>query len=121
GDANSRLNLGIAYSHLDMFAESEVAADYALKGDLNEHGYVVAFQVKAVAALGLREFPKANKYAEQSFNLSGSTSYLMLLWELAAAQSGDLEKFYEATAAAEKKLPKESADLRYLSDVLEAY
>jgi ATP/maltotriose-dependent transcriptional regulator MalT len=45
----------------------------------------------------------------------------MLLWELAAAQSGDLEKFYEVTAAAEKKLPKESAELRPLTDVVEAY
>ena len=45
----------------------------------------------------------------------------MLLWQLAAAQTGDLDKFYEATAAAEKKLPKEFADSRPLIDVVEAY
>jgi tetratricopeptide (TPR) repeat protein len=121
-DPNTRLNLGIAYSNLNMFAEAETAADYALKeSNLNQHGYVVAFQVKAGAALGLREFGKAVNYAEQGFNLSGGSPYLMLLWELAAAQTGDLDKFYEATAAIEKKLPKESAESRPFTDVVEAY
>lgn len=121
-DANSRLNLGIAYSNLGMFAEAENAADYALKeSGLSQHGYVVAFQVKAMAALGLREFPKAINYAEQGFSTGPGSPYLMLLWQLAAAQTGDLDKFYEAIAAIEKRLPKEFAESRPLTDVVEAY
>jgi len=104
------------------FAEAENAADYALKeSGLSQHGYVVAFQVKAMAALGLREFPKAINYAEQGFSTGPGSPYLMLLWQLAAAQTGDLDKFYEAIAAIEKRLPKEFAESRPLTDVVEAY
>jgi tetratricopeptide (TPR) repeat protein len=122
-DANVRLNLGIAYSHLEMFAEAEAAADYALKDapGLTQHGYLVAFQVKAAAALGLREFGKAFNYAEQAFKLNPSSTYLMSIWQLAAAQNGDLDRFYEVTAATEKALAKEYAVYRPRIDAVEAY
>jgi tetratricopeptide (TPR) repeat protein len=122
-DANVRLNLGIAYSRLEMFAEAEAAADYVLKEapGLTQHGYLVAFQVKATAALGEREFGKAFNYAEQAFKLNPSSTYLMSVWQLAAAQNGDLEKFYEVIAATEKAMAKESAIYRPRIDAVEAY
>jgi len=122
-DANSRLNLGIAYTHLEMFAEAEAAADYALKESpgLTEHGYLVAFQVKATAALGQRDFAKAMNYAEQAFKLNPSSAYLMSVWQLAAAQNGDLEKFYEIAAATQKALPAETAAFKARFEALEAY
>jgi tetratricopeptide (TPR) repeat protein len=123
GDANARLNMGIAFEHLQMFAEAEGAADYVLKEDtgLTEHGYVVAFQVKAVAALGQREFAKAMDYADQAFRLNPSSTYLMSLWQLAAAQNGDLDKFYEVVAANEKALPQDYARLRSRTNAVEAF
>jgi tetratricopeptide (TPR) repeat protein len=122
-DAGSRLNLGIAYNHLEMFAEAETAADYALKqyGGLTQHGYVVAFQVKAGAALGLREFAKAADYAQQSFEVDPPSGYPMLLWLLAAAQTGDMGKFYDAVTASQKRLPSDYSISRARIDMLEAY
>ena len=123
GDAGVRLNLGIAYSHLQMFAEADGAADYVLKHDtgLTEHGYLVAFQVKATAALGQRDFAKAIDYADQAFRLNPTSAYLMSLWELSAAQVGDLQKFYDVTAASEKAMPAQYAVLRSRIDAVEAY
>jgi tetratricopeptide (TPR) repeat protein len=122
-DANSRLNMGLAYSHLEMFVEADAAADYALKESpgLTEHGYLVAFEVKTEAALGQRDFAKAMNYAEQAFKLNPSSTYLMSVWQLAAAQNGDLEKFYEVAAATQKALPAEMAGFRSRFDALEAY
>ena len=123
GDAGVRLNLGIAYSHLQMFAEADAAADYVLKHDtgLTEHGYLVVFQVKATAALGQRDFAKALDYADQAFRLNPTSGYLMALWELSAAQVGDLQKFYDITAASEKAMPSQYAVLRSRIDAVEAY
>lgn len=122
-DANARLNLGIAYTHLEMFADADAAADYALKESpgLTEHGYLVAFQVKATAALGQRDFAKALNYGEQAFKLNPSSTYLMSVWLLAAAQNGDPEKFYQVGAATQKALPAETAGFSSRFDALEAY
>lgn len=123
-DANVRLNQGLAYIELSMFSEAEDAASYVFNSTkirLTEHGFGIAFQIKAAAALGRRDFAKAVDYAEKAFQYSPSRSYLMSLWQLAAAQNGDLEKFSQVIEASEKALPKEFANLRGRTDALEAY
>jgi tetratricopeptide (TPR) repeat protein len=122
-DANVRLNLGIAYWHLQKYAEADAAADYALQqtGGLTQHGYVVAYQVKASAALGNREFARAFDYADQAARLDPSSTYIMCLSAFAGAASGDLTKFNEIMRAFEKSLPTEYARLRPRLDAVEAF
>ena len=121
-DVSVRLNLGIAYFKLRMFAEADAAADYALKDDgLSEYGHAVAFQVKANAALGRRDFAAALEFAQKAFEANPRSNYLMSLWQFAAAQLGDLQKFYQVIEATEKMLPNEYAKLRCRADAAEAY
>jgi tetratricopeptide (TPR) repeat protein len=121
-DVSTRLNLGIAYFHVGMFDEADASADLGLKDSgLSEYGYAIAYQIKANAALGRRDFAKAVNFAEKSFQANPSSNYVMMLWQLAAAQTGDLEKFYEVVEATEKALPKEYAQLRCRTDAIEAY
>jgi tetratricopeptide (TPR) repeat protein len=122
-DANVRLNLGIAYWHLQKYAEADAAADYALQHSpgLTQHGYVVAYQVKASAALGNHEFAKALDYVDQASRLDPASTYLMCLSAFAAAASGDLTKFNEIMRGFEKSIPTEFVRLRPRLDALEAF
>jgi tetratricopeptide (TPR) repeat protein len=120
-NAGRRLNLGIAYGRLRMFEKADAAADYGLKQSLTPHGYGVAFQVKAIAALGRRDFAQALTFAEKAFQANPGSTFLMLLWQFAAAQTGDLATFYQVVAATEKALPKQSAEFRPRTAALEAY
>jgi tetratricopeptide (TPR) repeat protein len=121
-DANIRLDLGIAYWHLQKYAEADAAADYALQQTgLSKHGYSVAYQVKAQAALGNHEFAKSLDYADQAFRLEPNSPYMMLLMAMAGAASGDLAKFNEVISTFEKINPAELARLRPRFDALEAF
>ena len=120
-DVSTRLNLGVAYSRLGMFDEADAAADYGLKHPgLTARGHAVAYQVKANAALGRRDFSKALDFAEKAFQADPSSDYFMALWQFAAAQAGDVQKFYEVVEATEKALPKAYETLRGRTDILEA-
>jgi tetratricopeptide (TPR) repeat protein len=120
-DANVRLNLGIAYWRLQKYPEAEAAADYALQQQgLTKHGYAIAYQVKANAALGSHEFGKALDYADQASKLEPGVTYLMLLSALAAAASGDQAKFNDVMRSSEKDNPPEYARLRPRLDAVEA-
>ncbi len=46
---------------------------------------------------------------------------MMSLWQLSAAQTGDLQKFYQVIEASEKTLPTEYANRRGRADAVEAY
>jgi tetratricopeptide (TPR) repeat protein len=122
-DANVRLNLGIAYWHLQKYAEADAAADYALDqpGGLTQHGYVVAYEVKASAALGNHEFAKAFDYADQAARLDPSSAYVMCLSAFAGAASGDLTKFNEIMRTFQAAVPTEFARLRPRLDAVEAF
>jgi len=121
-DVSTRLNLGIAYYKLRMFDEADASADQGLKdSSLSEHGNAVAYEIKANAALGHRDFAKALDFAEKAFQVKQPSRYGMSLWQLAAAQNGDLQKFYEVVRATEKALPKEYATRRDSIDAVEAY
>lgn len=122
-DVSTRLNLGNAYFMLRMFAEADSAVDYVLKDGKNLSGYGrgVAFQVKANAALGRRDFASALNFAEIAFRANPQSDYLMSLWQFAAAQTGDLESFYQVMKATEEALPSDYARLRGRTDAIEAY
>ena len=122
-DVSTRLNLGNAYFQLRMFAEADSAVDYVLKDGkgLSAYGRGVAFQVKANAALGRRDFASALNFAEIAFRANPQSDYLMSLWQFAAAQTGDLEKFYQVIKATEEALPSDYARLRGRTDAIEAY
>ena len=121
-DVSTRLNLGIAYFKLRMFAEADSAVDNVLQeGKISEYGRGVAFQVKANAALGRRDFAPALNFAETAFLANPRSDYLMSLWQFAAAQTGNLEKFYQVIKATEAALPSDYARLRGRTDAIEAY
>jgi tetratricopeptide (TPR) repeat protein len=122
-DVSTRLNLGTAYFMLRMFAEADAAVDHVLKDgkNLNDYGRGVAFQVKANAALGRRDFASALNFAEIAFRANPRSDYLMSLWQFAAAQTGDLERFYQVIKATEEALPSDYARLRGRTDAIEAY
>jgi tetratricopeptide (TPR) repeat protein len=121
-DVNARLNLGNAAGKLGRFDEAESAADYVLdnKLGLNQHGYVVAYQVKAIAALGHHDYQKSISFAEKSFALTRTTFDLFLL-QLAAARSGDFEKLGEASRKFEEAKPEEYQQVRLQVDAVTAY
>jgi tetratricopeptide (TPR) repeat protein len=122
-DIGRTLNLGVAYNALGMFTEGDAVASSVLDRErgLNDYGLGVAFQVKAGAALSRHDFAQALNYAEKAFRSNPTSPYLMSLWQLAAAQNNDLERFYQANSAAEKALPKEFGNLKPRRDAIEAY
>jgi tetratricopeptide (TPR) repeat protein len=121
-DVSVRLNLGFAAYHLGMWDEAEAAADYVLKDpeSVSEYGSLVAYQVKAMGALGRKDYETAIRFAEKAFALN-QKSFDITLVQIAAAQSGNLEKVREATASFQKVDPKRYDELRFQIDAIEAY
>jgi len=121
-DVSIRLNLGVACYHQGMFDEADAAADYVLdnKLGLSEHGFLVAYQVKAVAALGHRDYLKSIFYAEKSFELNRCTFDVSLV-QFAAAQIGDLEKLDDASRKFRQVLPAEYEKRKYQVDAVKAF
>jgi tetratricopeptide (TPR) repeat protein len=122
-DANTRLNLGLSYIDLGMFSEADDAASYVFNDRimLTDYGFGIAFQIRAAAALGQRDFVKAVDYAEKAFQYQPTRVYLISLWQLAAAQTGDLEKFYHVVETTDKTAPRDYPNPRARTDVIEAY
>jgi tetratricopeptide (TPR) repeat protein len=119
-----RLNLGNACYHVGMFDEAEVAANYALKDSegLSEHGFQVAWQVKAMAALGHQNYRNAVLYGEKLFNCEACrSSFEYSLVQLAAAQTGDLARVEEASRRFQEALPKKFEDVRFQIEAVEAF
>ena len=121
-NASIRLNLGIAYDKVGMFDDADAAVEYILdhKLGLSEYGYGVACEVQALAALGRREFAKSMGYAQKAFEIHQNT-FEMSMWQLAAAQNGDLKEFYEVSNQCKQILPKGYLELQERTDALEAF
>jgi hypothetical protein len=113
-DVVFRLNLAVAYNQVGMFAEAETAADYALANEtaLSEHGRSVAYNAKALAALGRQEYSKAIAFGEKTF-ASHSCDCAFSLVMLAAAETGDLAKLAETVQKFQEQEP-EKFELRKL-------
>jgi tetratricopeptide (TPR) repeat protein len=107
-DVSMRLNMGVSYYKVGMFAEAEAAADYVFDHQLplSDHGLVVAFDVKAMGALARSDYQVSIKSAEQAFTIEPHPFDIFLIM-LAAAQTGDVQKVMEASGHMERTLPQE--------------
>ena len=107
-DVSIRLNLGVAYYRLRMFAEAEAAADYVLDHQLglSKHGYAVAYNVKAMGLLSRGDYSNSISFAEKAFDID-QWRFDIYLVMLAAAQTGDLQKLEEAARKFQQALPAE--------------
>lgn len=107
-DVNTRLNMGVAYFRLRMFTEAEATADYVLdhKLELSEHGYVVAYSVKAMGTLSRGDYSKTIALSEKAFEMEQCHCDIARAM-LAAAQTGDLQKLAEASSKFKEALPAE--------------
>ena len=107
-DVSIRLNLGVAYYRLRMFAEAEAAADYVLDHQLglSNHGYAVAYNVKAMGLLSRGDYTNSISLAEKAFDIDQCHCDISLVM-LAAAQTGNLQKLAEASHKFQQALPAE--------------
>ena len=120
-DVSIRLNLGIAYTQIGMFNEAEAAADYVLDNELPlaEHGYVVAYGVKAMVALSRGDYAKTILLSEKAWELEQNRSDIARVM-LAAAQTGDVQKVTEASRKYKEVLPAEFEKAKLQRTAVEA-
>lgn len=121
-DESTRLNLGVAYYRLGMSDEADAAADYVLDHHLplSEYGFRIAWQIKAMAALGHHDYDKSISFAEKSFAITPA-SFDITIIELAAAQKGDLQKVEDAARKFQELLPERYEKQRMQVDAVLAY
>jgi tetratricopeptide (TPR) repeat protein len=121
-DVSIRLNMGLAYYRLRMFAEAEAAADYILDHELklSAHGYAVAYNVKAMGVLSRGDYNKSIFFAEKAFDIEQCHCDISLVL-LAAAQTGDLQKLAEASRKFQQALPEEFEKKKLQLAAVEAY
>lgn len=121
-DESTRLNLGYAYYHLGMSDEADAAADYVLDNhlELSDFGFRIAYQIKAMAALGHHDYAKSISFAEKSFAITPASFDISMI-ELAAAQKGDLQKVEDAARKFQELLPEKFEKLRMQVDAVLAY
>ena len=121
-DVSIRLNMGIAYYRLRMFAEAEAAADYVLDHELglSDHGFEVAYNVKAMGVLSRGDYSKSIFFAEKAFDIEPCHCDISLVL-LAAAQTGDMEKLAEASRKFQQALPEEFEKKKLQLAAVEAY
>lgn len=121
-DVSTRLNLGVAYYRLGMSDEADAAADYVLdtRLELGELGFRIAWQIKAMAALGHHDYDKSISFAEKSFAVTPAPFDITII-ELAAAQKGDLQKVEEAARKFQELLPERYEKQRMQVDAVLAY
>jgi tetratricopeptide (TPR) repeat protein len=117
-----RLNLGVVSNELGLFDEADAAVDYVFKNNqqLSEHGFLVGYQVKALAALGHRDYAKSISFAEKAFELDRTTFNISLV-QLAAARSGDLQSLGEASRKFKEVLPTDYERRKFQVDAVEAF
>jgi tetratricopeptide (TPR) repeat protein len=121
-EAEIRLNMGVAYYRLRMYAEVEAAADYVLGHEikLSNDNHGVAYNLKAVALLSRGEYEKSIVFAEKAFDLDSCYCDISLAM-LAAAQIGNLQKLAELSRKFHQALPEEFEKMKLPFAAVEAY
>lgn len=116
-----RLNLGEACLRLGLWSEAEAIADQVLTNtdDLWAEGLFAAYEQKAFGALSRSDYNTCIAFAEKAFAMNGGTIEIEMV-QLAAALSGNMEKFLEASKKRKEVLPKEFETLKLQIDSLEA-
>jgi tetratricopeptide (TPR) repeat protein len=109
-DTTIRLNMGVAYYRLRMFAEAEAAADYVLEHQLKlgRDDSVLAHHVKAIGALGRGDYQQSIVFAERAFDTALCECDISMVM-LAAAETGDVQKVEDASGKFQEELSEEFA------------
>lgn len=121
-DISQRLNLGYVSYHLGLWDEAEAAADLALanpKG-LSQRGFIIAYQQKALGALNRGDYKTSITFAQKAFALSDAAFDISIV-QLAAAASGNMEKFNEAARRYKEMLSDEYETYKLKIDSVEAF
>jgi tetratricopeptide (TPR) repeat protein len=121
-DVSIRLNLAVAYNQVGMYGEAERAADYVFNHnlELSEHGHVVGYYAKAIAALGRKDYLNSIQFAEKAFAIDPDADRMMLV-QLAAAQMGDRERFAGAIQKLQEAQPAKYIEKKLQIDAVGAY
>lgn len=116
-----RLNLGDACLNLGLWTEAEAVADLALANadDLWPQGLFMAYEQKAFGALSRSDYNTSIAFAEKAFEMNEGTFEIAVV-QLAAALSGNMDKFIEGSRIYKEKLPKEYEELKLKTDSIEA-
>ena len=106
-DVSVRLNLGYIGLNLGYWEDAEAAADLVLSDpqNLSKKGLRIAYEQKATGALHRGDYNTAMTYAEKGFALSGETFELLLI-QLVAALTGNIEKFNDASRRFKEAQPE---------------
>lgn len=115
-----RLTLGDACLKLGLWSEAETIADLALpkEDDLWPEALFAAYEQKAFGALSRSDYNTSITFAEKAFAMGRGTIEIEMV-QLAAALSGNMEKYLEATRKRKEVLPKEFETLKLQIDSLE--
>lgn len=120
-DISMRLNLGDACLKLGLWSEAEAIADQALANtdDLWPEGLFAAYEQKAFGALSRSDYNTCITFAEKAFAMNRGTIQIEMV-QLAAALSGNMDKYLEASRKRKEEMPKEFETLKLQIDSLEA-
>jgi hypothetical protein len=116
-----RLNLGAACLKLGLWTEAEAVADLALTNseDLLPAGLFMAYEQKAFGALSRSDYNTSIAFAEKAFAINKGTIEIEMV-QLAAALSGDMDKFLGASRKRKETLPKDY-ETKLQTDSIEAF
>lgn len=110
-----RLNIGYIGLKLGFWEDAEAGADLVLTAPekLSKRGLRIAYQQKACGLAHRGDYFEALRYAEKSFALE-KEGFGILLIQLMAALTGDVEKFNDASRTFKEALPEkyESSSLQ---------
>lgn len=118
----ARLILGDACLKLGLWTEAEAVADLALAeaDELWPEGLFMAYEQKAFGALSRNDYNTSIAFAEKAFAMNRGTIEIEMV-QLAAALSGNMDKFMEASRKRKETLPKEYETLKLETDSIEAF
>ena len=120
-DVSLRLNLAVAYNHIQKYEEAEKEVDYVFANlHFTEYGRRVGNLAKAVAALGQKDYQRSLAFAEKASTYRQDL-YTLMLQQLAAAELGDRERFVEATQQLKQELPQQFAEKKLELAAVDAY
>lgn len=121
-DVSMRLNLAVAYNQMGMYEAADREVDYVLDRDLgvSAYGSIVAFNAKAMAALGRRDYLECIKQMEKVMVLEEDPSRLMII-QLAAALMGDRARFEAASQRFKQTAPAKYQEAKLQVDAVEAH
>jgi tetratricopeptide (TPR) repeat protein len=121
-DVSMRLNLAVAYNQIGMYEAAEREVDYVFDRNLgiSNYGRIVAYNAKANAALGQKDYVESIELMEKVMALEQDPSRLMII-QLAAAQMGDRARFEEASQRLKQTAPAKYQEVKLQVDAVEAH